>query len=189
MTVLTIFSEDQPDQALETLHDHGQIARALAAIGVPFAHWQADALLAKDASPEAVIAAYQPQVDALNQRYGFQSMDVVAMYPEHPQAATARGKFLSEHTHDDFEIRFFVDGSGIFYIRSHGKVYATHCMAGDLIELPANLTHWFDMGTQPFFKAIRFFTKADGWVGNFTGDQIADRFPKFDQLVGATNHA
>src|SRR3546814_18159598 len=63
--------------------------------------------------------------DALNARYGFVSIDVVSIQPDSPQAETARGKFLSEHTHADFETRFFVDGQGAFYIRANGKVFLT----------------------------------------------------------------
>jgi len=29
------------------------------------------------------------------------------------------------------------------------------------------------------FAAIRFFERPDGWVGNFTGSDIADRFPRY----------
>jgi cupin superfamily acireductone dioxygenase involved in methionine salvage len=30
-----------------------------------------------------------------------------------------------------------------------GSVYAVLCKAGDLLSVPANTTHWFDMGTRP----------------------------------------
>ena len=179
MTQLTITPDHAPDQVLLQTGDFDIIQRELAAIGVPMARWRADAELAADAAPETVLEAYADSVAALNARYGFQSVDVVAMYPDHPDVATARQKFLAEHTHDDFEIRFFVDGAGVFYIRNAGKVYTTLCTAGDLIELPANTTHWFDMGPKPLFKAIRFFTQPDGWVGHFTGDPIASRFPAY----------
>ncbi|MDP3856269.1 MAG: cupin [Stagnimonas sp.] len=179
MTTLTITPDDQPGEVLLYTSDFDLIQRELAAIGIPMERWRADAKLAPDADQATVLAAYAASVAALNAKYGFQSVDVVAMHPAHEQAATARGKFLAEHTHDDFEIRFFVDGAGVFYIRKHGKVYQTLCTAGDLIELPANTTHWFDMGPKPLFKAIRFFTKADGWVGKFTGDEIAKSFPEY----------
>lgn len=182
MTTLTITPDNQPDEVLLHSSDFDVIQRELATIGIPMQRWSATAKLAPDASRETVLAAYASSVAALSARYGFQSVDVVAMHPGHEQAEAARGKFLAEHTHDDFEIRFFVDGAGVFYIRSHGKVYQTLCTAGDLIELPANTTHWFDMGPKPMFKAIRFFTKPEGWVGKFTGDPIASSFPSY---VGA----
>jgi 1,2-dihydroxy-3-keto-5-methylthiopentene dioxygenase len=52
------------------------------------------------------------------------------------------------------------------------------CTTGDLISVPAGMKHWFDMGAAPRFTAIRLFVNPDGWVARFTGDVIADRFPR-----------
>lgn len=183
MTTLTITADTDSGQVLGRHTEVEAIRAQLAQIGVEFERWDASKELAPTAGPEEVIAAYQGAIDTLNRKYGFVSIDVVAMHPEHPQAEAARGKFLAEHTHDDFETRFFVDGSGMFYIRAGGKVYMTECMRGDLINLPAHTTHWFDMGPKPFFKAIRFFRIAEGWVGKFTGDTIADRFPRYERAA------
>ncbi len=98
-------------------------------------------------------------------------------------AAGARAKFLDEHTHDDDEVRFFVRGAGIFYLHVGGRIHAVLCEAGDLLSVPAKTTHWFDMGTNPEFCAIRFFHDDDGWVGDFTGDGISSRIPDFDTIV------
>jgi hypothetical protein len=40
--------------------------------------------------------------------------------------------------------------------------------------------HWFDMGPDPEFTAIRFFNNQEGWVAQFTGDDIGARFPKYE---------
>ena len=182
MSELTLFKDDSPE-AIDKLTDHNEIAKKLESIGVLFERWHAGETLDAAAEQEQVLAAYKNDIDRLNDKYGFSSVDVVALGPDHPQKAEMRAKFLDEHTHADFEIRFFVDGSGIFYIRKDGHVYATFCEKGDLISVPANTTHWFDMGEHPSFKCIRFFTTPEGWVGNFTGDDIAQKFPTFDQLT------
>ena len=62
-------------------------------------------------------------------------------------------------------------------LRAGGKVHQCICMAGDLIRVPANKRHWFDMGPAPAFTAVRLFTNPEGWVAQFTGDGIARRFP------------
>jgi len=49
--------------------------------------------------------------------------------------------------------------------------------------VPANTTHWFDMGENPHFTCIRLFTTADGWVADFTGSDIATKFPTLDQYL------
>ena len=37
------------------------------------------------------------------------------------------------------------------------------------------------MGTTPEFVSIRFFHDDDGWVGHFTGTDIARRFPRYGE--------
>ncbi|SEQ51708.1 1,2-dihydroxy-3-keto-5-methylthiopentene dioxygenase [Solimonas aquatica] len=180
MTTLTVYAETDASRALNHLQDFGAIRELLAGLGVEFERWEASRPLSATAAPEEVFAAYADAIETLKKKYGFVTVDVVSMHPEHPNAAEARGKFLAEHTHDDFETRFFVDGAGAFYIRAGGKVYQLICTQGDLINLPANTTHWFDMGPKPNFKAIRFFRIPEGWVGRFTGDAIAERFPKYE---------
>jgi len=36
------------------------------------------------------------------------------------------------------------------------------------------------MGQNPSFIAIRIFSNPDGWVAEFSGDDIADRFPRLE---------
>ena len=57
------------------------------------------------------------------------------------------------------------------------------CEQGDLISVPANTAHWFDMGSNPNFKCIRLFVVPEGWVGEFTGSNISEQFPDYDQFV------
>ncbi len=135
--------------------------------------------LSDSASQEDIIAAYQTQVDGLMQEYAFKSVDVVSLNPNHPDKVALRAKFLDEHTHSDFEVRFFVDGQGLFYIHAAGKVFGVLCEKGDLISVPANTPHWFDMGENPHFKCIRLFTTTEGWVAQYTGDEIASGYPQF----------
>ena len=68
----------------------------------------------------------------------------------------------------------------MFYLHVDSKVYMMQCGRNDLISVPAGTRHWFDMGPEPNFTAIRMFTRPDGWVAQFTGDPIAARFPAFD---------
>jgi 1,2-dihydroxy-3-keto-5-methylthiopentene dioxygenase len=127
-----------------------------------------------------VIAAYRADVDRLMREEGYQSVDVISLAPDHPDRATLRRKFLSEHTHSEDEVRFFVAGSGQFTLHLGGKVYDVLCEAGDLIGVPDGTPHWFDMSESPSFVAIRLFTNKEGWVANFTGADIAERFPRME---------
>ncbi len=172
-----------PAAASLDTRDHAEIAKQLGELGVRFERWPSRPLAA-DAEAQAVLDAYADEVAALNAQYGFQSIDVVSLRPDHPQAAEMRAKFLAEHTHSDFEVRYFVDGSGLFYLHVGGQIFMVLCEAGDLISVPANTLHWFDMGAGPDFKCIRFFVIPDGWVAQFSGSGIAERYPDFDAFVG-----
>lgn len=179
MSELRIYGESAM-QPLTVLTRFEEIVLELGGIDVLFERWTADRDLDAEATQDEVIEAYRESIERLMQKYDFQSVDVVSMHPGHPQKDVLRDKFLHEHTHSDFEVRFFVDGEGLFYIRKNSRVYATLCTRGDLISVPANTKHWFDMGPRPCFKAVRLFTTPEGWVANFTGDKIADRFPRLE---------
>ncbi len=182
MSALTIYADNAPEQGwLYT--DFTDIKDQLDAIGVQFERWSANGALPVDASNEAIISAYEDSIARLKQQYGFQSVDVISLRPDYPEKGILRQKFLAEHTHSDFEVRFFIEGSGLFYLHVGDKVYAVLCEQGDLISVPANTTHWFDMGENPNFKCIRLFTTQEGWVAEFTGSDIAKNFPTYDQYV------
>ena len=181
MSRLKIFSNTNPHTPETDTSDAHEIARLLGQVGVRFEQWKADVALAADAGQEEVIAAYGKDIARLKAEKGYQAVDVIRLKADHPQKAELRQKFLSEHRHSEDEVRFFVEGDGLFYLHIGGKVYATLCERGDLIGVPDNTTHWFDMGENPSFCAIRLFTNPEGWVADFTGDDIAARFPTYAQ--------
>lgn len=184
MSILSIFPGDKPDQGV-MIRETKAIKARLANIGVRYECWPVESSLAADADQETVLLAYQDAVASLKAEYDFQHVDVIGLQPDHPEKDVLRNKFLSEHTHDDFEVRFFVAGRGLFYLHTQDQVFAVLCEQGDLLSVPAQTRHWFDMGENPEFKCIRFFTTADCWQANFTGSDIAEIFPDFDQYVSA----
>jgi len=178
MSQLRILEEGRPDAPLQTLTEHTAIAEALGAVGVRFEQWTANQPIRPGASQDEVIAAYRTDIDRLMASEGYQSVDVISLAPDHPDRAALRAKFLSEHRHSEDEVRFFVAGSGQFTLHIGDRVYDVLCEQGDLIGVPAGTRHWFDMSESPYFVAIRLFTNKDGWVAQFTGDDIAARFPR-----------
>jgi 1,2-dihydroxy-3-keto-5-methylthiopentene dioxygenase len=176
MSALQIFSDADSTTALLATTDAEVIARELASVGVRFERWPTRPV----ASTDEVLTAYAPEIAALTAEGGYQSIDVMAVTPDHPDRATIRTKFLSEHTHAEDEIRFFVEGQGLFTLHEQGRVFNMLCTQGDLISVPAGMRHWFDMGAAPHFTVIRLFLNPDGWIAQFTGDDIAARFPRLE---------
>ncbi|MDA0664321.1 MAG: cupin domain-containing protein [Proteobacteria bacterium] len=183
MTTLTIWREDAPETTLLQTTDGAEIAAALAGIDVRFERWTAAAQLPDGADQDEVLAAYTDEVARLQEEGGYRTTDVIRLPRGTPDTEPMRRKFLSEHTHSEDEVRFFVEGSGAFYLRAGGHVHQVICEADDLISVPAGTRHWFDMGPDPFFCAIRLFTDPAGWVAEYTGDDIAGRFPTLDRAA------
>lgn len=181
MSRLRIFSENGPDTPVLSTREPAEIASELATIGVGFEQWSASRAVEPGDTPEAIMEAYRADIDRLVAERGFKTVDVVSIAPDNPNREAMRAKFLDEHFHKEDEVRFFVGGSGLFTLHVGERVYEVLCESGDLISVPDSTQHWFDMGESPSFIAIRFFTEPDGWVGHFTGTDIAQRFPRFER--------
>lgn len=178
MSRLSIYNDNGSDTPLSVHTDHAAISRELGAVGVRFEQWEASKPVVPGASQEEVIAAYRSDIDRLMAEKGYQAVDVISLAPDHPDRAAFRQKFLNEHTHSEDEVRFFVAGAGQFTLHIGDKVYEVLCEQGDLIGVPDNTRHWFDMSESPYFVAIRLFTNKEGWVASFTGTDIAEKFPR-----------
>jgi 1,2-dihydroxy-3-keto-5-methylthiopentene dioxygenase len=188
MSLLLQFSDSAPDEIVHRAEAFADIERHLAALGVRFERWEAHAQLTDESTLEEILAAYAPDIERLKREQGYLSVDVVRFKrppydPRWPEKAhAARTKFLDEHTHAEDEVRFFVEGSGAFYLRIDGHVTVVLCERGDLISVPAGTRHWFDMGSDPEFCAVRLFGNEGGWIAKFTGDKISASFPSFDSV-------
>ncbi len=196
MSMLTIWADGDPSTPLLRTTDTGVIGQELAAVGIAYSHHDVRPGTTSDSTQEEVLSVYRDLVDDLCAQHGYTLVDVVQLHLDENSteelratAAGARQRFLNEHTHDEEEIRFFSHGSGVFYLHIGDRVLGMLCTEGDLLSVPSLTTHWFDMGTLPDFTAIRFFRTDDGWVGTFTGSDIASGFPTFDELSRDAIHA
>ena len=161
-------------------NDPASIQVELADRGIGFEQWPAAHALPPDADESTILASYASEVSRVQRDGGYQTVDAIRMTPDHPEREALRSKFLSEHTHAEDEVRFFVEGQGLFSLHINQEVLVTLCERGDLISVPAGTRHWFDMGPTPSFCALRFFNNSEGWVATFTGDPIAERFPQLE---------
>jgi 1,2-dihydroxy-3-keto-5-methylthiopentene dioxygenase len=172
---------DAPD--LLRSADPAVITAELGARGIGFERWPARQALAAGADAAAILAAYAPEIARVQARGTYPTVDAIRLTPDHPDRAALRQKFLAEHTHSEDEVRFFVEGRGLFCLHLGEEVLQLLCEQDDWIAVPAGTRHWFDMGPEPRFCALRFFENPEGWVAQFSGDPIADRFPLLDGMV------
>jgi len=175
MTQLIIYHEQNNNRPVWIGDDEKEVENQLSKINVMFEKWSIRADT-ECMTQEDILTAYKPEIDTLCRKYKFESVDVMKVQQTHNKPEI-RNKFLAEHTHDDREIRYFISGSGLFYLHVGESVYGLLCTAGDLIDIPANMKHWFDIGNPAEFCAIRFFPKTDGWIASYTGDKLALDYP------------
>jgi 1,2-dihydroxy-3-keto-5-methylthiopentene dioxygenase len=177
MSQLTVFTDNNPNHILLSTSDEKEIAVQLSHANVRFEQWQANAKIDERTTDEQIIEAYAQDIERLKTENGYQTVDVISLAKGNPAAAELREKFLFEHTHSEDEVRFFVKGQGLFCLHITDKVYQVLCQQGDLISVPELTPHWFDMGSNPEFTAIRLFNNTEGWVAKSTASPIAKQFP------------
>ena len=176
MAILSI-----PNQQVQ-LNDPDEIRAFMNQRGIFFDQWFCDVLFDDSASTEEILAAYEADLDPFMKSGGYQTADVISINSSTENYAAIRAKFLAEHTHSEDEIRFFVDGQGLFWFHLENEdVFNLLCERGDLISVPAGTKHWFDAGeVNPFVKAIRIFIDMSGWVPEYTNSGKENEFLAFN---------
>ena len=167
-----------PDEHV-TLRDPSAVRQFLGLRGIVHERWSADRALPSNATNEQILAAYDYLLKPLMDKGGYQTADVISVDGNTPNLAGIREKFLREHTHSEDEVRVFVEGRGFFWFHKEERedeVFALLCEQGDLISVPANTKHWFDLGDPPKVQAIRIFTDQAGWIPHYTNSGIDQRY-------------
>lgn len=146
--------------------------------GIFFDQWSCSVVFDDRASQEEILEAYERDLKPFMERGGYLTADVISINSLTENYNAIRAKFLAEHTHSEDEIRFFVDGQGYFWFNLEGApVFNVLCQKGDLISVPAGTKHWFDAGANdPFVKAIRIFIDQSGWIPEYTGSGIDQKY-------------
>ena len=161
----------------ETLTDFSLIQNYLKNSGVALSRWQAAYPLKEDDSQEIILKAYEHELKPFMEKNGFKSADVINVHPKTENIEAIRQKFLKEHTHSEDEVRFFVDGEGLFWFHfNSGEVVRLTCVKGDFLSVPKGFKHWFDLAPKYFVKAIRIFSNTEGWVANYTNSKIDEKY-------------
>ena len=171
--------ERRRNPPLPSLHttDAAIVAEELSQRGIRFQQWPTHGELDATSSQEEILAAYSAEIAQVQADGGYQTVDAISLGPDHPQRAELRQKFLSEHTHSEDEVRFFVDGKGLFCLHIGDEVLQVLCERNDWLSVPAGTRHWFDMGERPCFSAIRFFNNKRGGSRNSQAIQSLSATP------------
>ena len=160
-----------------TLRDAGEVTAFLALRGIEYTRWTPGHSVAQGAPANEVLAAYAREIDALKARGGYTTADVIDVKPDTPNLDAMLAKFNTEHWHDEDEVRFILEGRGLFHIHpAEGDVFAIEVEAGDLIRVPRGTHHWFNLCGERRIRAIRLFQDPAGWTPHYTGSGVDGGF-------------
>jgi 1,2-dihydroxy-3-keto-5-methylthiopentene dioxygenase len=168
-------------QENKTIENFSDISEYLSKRGIHIEQWKANGLVKDEFNQEQILAAYAHMVKPFMQKKGFQTADVINVHKGTPNIEQIRMKFLSEHTHSEDEVRFFVDGEGDFWFHLENEetgeeIFKVNCRKGDFLSVPAGFKHWFDLAPNYHVKAIRIFSNQEGWTPHYTQSKIEQQF-------------
>lgn len=167
----------------ESVRDTGKVASILAPLGVRLEFWPPDrdggvgALLdlpaLSDPEKETVLLRHDAYFETLRSSDGYQSRDLIVLNPRTPGLEELLSAFLRIHTHDDDEVRYIVDGEGVFgFVLPDATQAELLVSTGDFVKIPKNTEHWFRLTPENRIKAVRYFTSKAGWVPVYTGTPL-----------------
>lgn len=107
-----------------------------------------------------------PDLVKLREELGYSYTDMVVVSQEKlPNYLEKLKSFFTEHLHTDDEVRYFVDGSGYFDVRSGKDEWVRIAMSkGDMMSLPAGIYHRFTLDDTNYAKVIRLFVGEPIWT-------------------------
>ena len=160
-----------------TITDVAELRAFLASRGIDYERAEPAAPVPEGAPAEDLLAAYKGKIDELKARGGYVTADVIDVHPTTPGLDAMLARFNSEHWHDEDEVRFIVEGRGLFHIHPvDGAVFAIEVTAGDLIRVPKGTLHWFDLCSDRRIRAIRLFQDVSGWTPQYTQSGVDKNF-------------
>ena len=159
------------------------ISNELACLNVKLNYWsvgnnpQLRDLLAKDSlteeQKEVVLQGLDNYFEQLKQTAGYQERDLIVLHPDTPNLDGLLAKFNRVHTHADDEVRYIIDGEGVFgFVRPDGSQIELTIQPEEYINVPAKAEHWFHLTSARRVKAVRYFSNTEGWVPEYTGREV-----------------
>jgi 1,2-dihydroxy-3-keto-5-methylthiopentene dioxygenase len=112
--------------------------------------------------------AHVAPLEQIKRERGYVEQDIVELKPETENLDAICAKFADEHLHTDDEVRFVLEGAGIFDIRDdHDRWMRVTVEAGDLIVVPKDRYHRFFLTESQQIRCVRLFQDSAGWVPHY----------------------
>jgi 1,2-dihydroxy-3-keto-5-methylthiopentene dioxygenase len=159
------------------LSDAAEISNFLKPFGIWYEHWQVAGRLSPTASDADILNEYAPEIEKVKAAGGFLTADVINVHSETPNLDAMLAKFNKEHTHSEDEVRFTVEGKGVFHLHPEGgPVFSVTVESGDMINVPCGTKHWFNLCDDRRIRCIRFFEDVTGWTPHYVEQGVHGEF-------------
>jgi 1,2-dihydroxy-3-keto-5-methylthiopentene dioxygenase len=107
---------------------------------------------------------YEPALSDLCKSNGYTARDEVMLSPDTPNLQGLLSKFKDEHLHEEDEVRFVLEGAGIFDIRSaDDRWMRVQVEPGDVLVVPRDRYHRFSLTDASRIRCVRLFQDPAGW--------------------------
>ena len=121
-----------------------------------------------EAEKEQILQSLDHYFEQLKQSHGYQARDLIVLHPHIPNLDTLLSKFDRLHTHADDEVRYVIDGEGVFgFVRPDGSQVELTIQPEEYINVPAGTKHWFYLTNKRRIKALRYFITTEGWIPQY----------------------
>jgi 1,2-dihydroxy-3-keto-5-methylthiopentene dioxygenase len=171
MAVVRIAEENR------TISGKSAVAEYLRHIGIDYDVWEPSQPLPANASQDDILNAYSTEIEKLKASGGYVTADVINVNPQTPNLDAMLAKFSREHWHDEDEVRFVVQGRGLFHINPKtSPVIGIEVEPGDLIRVPRGTLHWFDLCSDKHIRCIRLFQDPAGWTPWYSDSGVDEKF-------------
>lgn len=174
---------------MPTIHDHvrgdipaDEVQHYLTRHGVHYEFWPVDPVPENlrrksglnDEEKESILASLKGNLDRISRERGYISHDLIVLNTEStPNLDDMLHNFHRTHHHTEDEVRYIVDGEGIFTLTRDGDTFSITVTAGDLISVPVDTEHYFTLTESRNVKAVRLFQTKDGWVAIYKEEDPA----------------
>jgi 1,2-dihydroxy-3-keto-5-methylthiopentene dioxygenase len=120
------------------------------------------------------LAGSETEIARIKSSRGYVDQDEISLSRETPNLDAICAKFDKEHFHTLDEVRFVVDGEGIFDVRDANDQWVRiEVDAGDLIIIPANKYHRFYLTSAKAIRCVRLFLNNEGWAPLYRQTEVA----------------
>ena len=131
-----------------------------------------------DDEKEQVLQSLDDYFEQLKQTAGYTTRDLIVLHSGIPNLDQLTAKFNKIHTHADDEVRYIIDGEGIFgFVLPDDSQVELTVQPEEYINVPAGTEHWFYLTSKQRVKAVRYFINTEGWTPEYTGKEIRMRQP------------